>query len=299
MALQEGSIEAIGAQGASVLRLSPSLRKPLLLLGSLVAGLVIWNMPPTASLDVKGVHFLATLAVGVVLWIGDVFDDYVVGLMLLMSWVVFGIVSSKLALSGFSHSSWFFVVAALGLGAAVTKSGLLHRLATRVLNLIPLTHHKTHSFVLFVSGLLVTPLLPTGKARAVIALPISQAIAKSTGFADRSNGSAALSLAALIGFSHMSFMFLTGGEFCLIGWNLLPVEAKAKFGWMTWFVAALPAGLLIFLLVFLAIHFLFPIKHNDKVAQSNGALQQHLENAEPLSPAEWIAMTVLALTLIG
>ena len=127
MALQEGSIEAIAAQGASVLRLSPSLRKPLLLLGSLVAGLVIWNMPPTASLDVKGVHFLATLAVGVVLWIGDVFDDYVVGLMLLMSWVVFGIVSSKLALSGFSHSSWFFVVAALGLGAAVTKSGLLHR----------------------------------------------------------------------------------------------------------------------------------------------------------------------------
>ena len=197
MAIYARGVEAIGTQGESVFGFFPSLRKPLLLLGSLLIGFLIWNIPPSPSLDIKGVHFLATLALGVVLWVGDVFDDYVVGLMLLMSWVVLDITSSNLALSGFSHSSWFFVVAGLGLGAAVAKSGLLHRLAIRVLNRIPLTCHKTHSFVLFVSGLLVTPLLPTGKARAVIALPVSQAIAKATGFADRTNGSAALSLAAL------------------------------------------------------------------------------------------------------
>ena len=68
---------------------------------------------PPSSLGIENLHFLATLAVGVVLWVGDVFDDYVVGLMLLMSWGVLGIVPSKLALSGFSHSSWSFVVAAL------------------------------------------------------------------------------------------------------------------------------------------------------------------------------------------
>jgi divalent anion:Na+ symporter, DASS family len=299
MAIYAREVEAIGTEGESVLRFLPSLRTPLLLSGSLLIGFLIWNIPPSASLDVKGVQFLATLAVGVVLWVGDVFDDYVVGMMLLMSWVVLGIVPSKLALSGFSHSSWFFVVAALGLGAAVGNSGLLHRLAMRVLNRIPLSCHKTHTFVLFVSGLLITPLLPTGKARAVIALPVSQAIAKATGFSDRSHGSAALSLAALIGFSHMSFMFLTGGEFCLIGWNLLPVESKARFGWMDWFVAALPTGILVFLFVFLAIHFLFPLRPEDRIQEVANAPHPHLQNAEPLSPAEWIAMTVLALTLVG
>ena len=299
MALQEGSMEAIGAQGESALRFLPSLRKPLLLLGSLLIGLLIWNIRPTAPLNVEAVHFLATLTAAVVLWIGDVFDDYVVGLILLMSWVVLGIASSKMALSGFSHSSWFFVVAALGLGAAVAKSGLLHRLGIRLLRRIPLTSHKSHSFVLFASGLLVTPLLPTGKARAVIALPISQSIAKATGFANRSNGSAALALAAVIGFCHMSFMFLTGAETCLIGWNLLPVEAKTEFGWMAWFLAALPTGILIFLFVFFAIHYLFPLKPEDKIKDLKNTPPPHLENAEPLSPVEWIAMTVLALTLIG
>lgn len=299
MALQERSLDVIGSLGESAFRSLPLFRKPFLLLCSFLIGLLIWNMPPSAPLQANGVRFLATLTVGVVLWIGEVFDDYVVGLILLMSWVVLGIVSSDLALAGFSQSSWFFVVSALGLGAAVARSGLLNRLAIRILNRIPLTSHKSHSFVLFVSGLLVTPLLPTGKARAVIALPVSQAIAKATGFADCSNGSAALSLAALIGFSHMSFMFLTGGEFCLIGWNLLSVEAKSEFGWMAWFVAALPTGTLIFLFVYLAIHFLFPLKTQDRIKELKSAPQPHLENAQPLSQAEWVAMIVLALTLVG
>jgi len=295
---QVKSIEAIGNFDESVFRTLPSLRKPLFLFGSVLIGYVIWNIPPAAPLQTNGVHFLATLIVGVMLWIGDVFDDYVVGLMLLMSWVVLGIATSKLALAGFSQESWFFVVAALGLGAAVNKSGLLHRLAIRLLRRIPPTAHKTHSFVLFGSGLLVTPLLPTGKARALIALPVSQAIAKVTGFADRSNGSAALSLAALIGFSHMSFMFLTGGEFCLIGWNLLPAAAKAEFGWMTWFVAALPAGLLILLFVLAAIHFIFPVTPSERAVEPNGTVSK-LENPGPLSATEWIGVIVLSLTLLG
>jgi len=299
MSLQAKSIEAIGSVGESAFGSLSPLRKPLLLLGSVFIGFSIWKIPPSDSLDIAGIHFLATLTVGVVLWIGDVFDDYVVGLMLLMSWVVLGIAPSKLALAGFSHSSWFFVVAALGLGAAVSKSGLLHRLAIRVLNRIPLTYYKTHSFVLFLSGVLVTPLLPTGKARVVIALPVSQAIAKATGIADRSNASAALSLAALIGFSHMSFMFLTGGEFCLIGWNLLPLEAKAEFGWMTWFLAALPAGILIFLFVFVAIHLLFPLETKDREAQLKNDMLPKLENPGSLSQEEWVGVTVLAATLIG
>jgi anion transporter len=219
--------------------------------------------------------------------------------MLLMSWVVLGIVPSNLALAGFSHNSWFFVVSALGLGAAVNKSGLLNRLALRLLRRIPLSGHKTHSFVLFASGILITPLLPSGKARAVIALPVSQAIANTKGYADRSNGSVALSLAALIGFTHMSFMFLTGGTFCLIGWNLLPGEAKAEFGWMTWFLAALPAGILIFFFVFTAIHLLFPLNAEDKVAELKSIPHPNLENPGPLTGAEWIGVLVLALTLVG
>jgi hypothetical protein len=51
------------------------------------------------ALHANGMHFLATMIVAVVIWFLDVFEDYLVGLMLLLSWVVLDIVPSKMALA--------------------------------------------------------------------------------------------------------------------------------------------------------------------------------------------------------
>jgi DASS family divalent anion:Na+ symporter len=213
--------------------------------------------------------------------------------------VILEIAPANVALVGFSLQSWFFVVAVLGMGAAVNKSGLLRRLSIQILRRIPINAHKSHTLLLFASGILITPLLPTGKGRAVIALPVSQAVAQTIGFANRSNGSAALALSAMIGFSHMSFMYLTGAEFCLLGWNLLPESAKSDFGWFWWFIAALPAGIFIFLFVFFAIHLFFriPQKHRDEM--EGGATEFKAETLDALSRAEWIVIAVLLSTLTG
>ena len=225
----------------------PKFWKSLKIALAFVPGWIIWFMPAPAVMGQRGLHFLATLSVGVTLWIFEVFDDYIVALMLLFSWVTLEIVPSKVALAGFSQSSWFFVIGVLGIGAAVNKTGLLYRLSLQCLSLMPHASFKTHRLFFLLSGLLATPLLPTGKARTAISLPVSQALSEATGFGARSNGSAALTLAALMGFSQMSFMFLTGGAFCLLGWNLLPEPFKSEFGWITWFLAALPAGIFIIL----------------------------------------------------
>ena len=66
----------------------------------------------------SGMHFLATIAVTVAVWILDVFEEYIVGLMLLLAWIVLGIVPSKVALAGVSENSWFFTVGSLGVAAA-------------------------------------------------------------------------------------------------------------------------------------------------------------------------------------
>jgi DASS family divalent anion:Na+ symporter len=147
--------------------------------------------------------------------------------------------------------------------------------------------------------MLITPLLPTGKARAVIPLPISQAIAQAAGFENRSNGSAALALSAMLGFSHMSFMYLTGAEFCLLGWNLLPESAKAEFGWFWWFIAALPAGIFVFLFVLCAIQLIFRLPQNHRGNTEGGATEFKAEDLGPMARAEWIAVVVLMSTLAG
>ena len=299
MSTGEQSIAILGAIRGSVSQSLPSLKKALGILCAFSIGWLIWNIPPSSALNTNGVHFLATLSAAVVLWNSTTFDEYVVALMLLSSWVVLGIAPPEVALKGFSQQSWFFVVAALGMGAAVNKSGLLRRLSLQILRKIPVTAHKSHTFVLFVSGVLITPLLPTGKARALIALPISEAIAQAMSFEKRSNGSAALALSAMLGFSHMSFMFLTGAEFCLLGWNLLPEWAKSEFGWFWWCIAALPTGIVIFLFVFCAIHLIFPVPEKRRGNIESRTSTLNVETFGPLSGNEWIAIVVLLSTVAG
>jgi di/tricarboxylate transporter len=109
--------------GSLLMGFSRSVRHYLDIVFALILGGVIWQLPSDVPLDESGMHFLATLAVAVVFWVRESFEEYVVGLMLLFSWVVFGIVPSNVALSGFAKSSWLFVIAALAIGAAVNQIG--------------------------------------------------------------------------------------------------------------------------------------------------------------------------------
>ena len=179
-----------------------------------MGGAVVWHLPTPAPLDAIGMRFLATLTVAVVLWSINVFDDFVVALGLLLSWIVAGIVRPEVALSGFTKASWFLFVGALGLGAGVTRSGLLYRAALAMARRVTPSYPR-YTAILVVAGLLATPALPSMISRMAVVAPVSWAIAESVGFAPRSPGAAGIVLSAflgfsLLGFSLLGFMFLTG-----------------------------------------------------------------------------------------
>ena len=264
---------------------------------AMVTGWGVWQAP-ISSLYETGILFLATLSSAVVLWILEVFDEYVVALMLLLSWVVFGGIPTKVALAGFSQSSWFFALGAVGMAAGIAKAGLFRRVALMLLHCMPPVY-GIYNFTLAATGLLVTPFLPNAKARLSIVSPMSHAITESLGFTPRSNGSAGISLSAYIGFSQMSFVFLTGASSCLIGWNLLSEEARAQFGWATWTIAAFPAGIFMLLFLFLANLVLFPLKGTHQSSSIESTLDRQPKDLGRLSSGEWISLAVLGLAIAG
>ncbi len=95
--------EKLGAQSRS--GILPRGGKGWVLLLALAAGAALWQLPPPAPLDASGMHFLASLAVAVILWGFNVFDDHVVAILLLFVWLLAGLAPSEMALAGFSSSS--------------------------------------------------------------------------------------------------------------------------------------------------------------------------------------------------
>jgi DASS family divalent anion:Na+ symporter len=262
-------------------------------------GVAVWNLSPPAPLDAQGVHFLATLAVAVSLWVLQVFDDYLVGLMLLLSWLVLDVVPPDIALSGFSKSSWFFALSALGMGAAVNKSGVLHRIATNCLRCLT-PNYKLYNWTLGAFGLFITPLVPEVKARILLVVPLAKALSERIGFSPRSDGAAGMSLSTYSGSSQMTFMFLTGSTYCLIGWSVLPEAAKAEFDWSNWVLAALPAGIVFFIALIISILAFFPIGEADKanfVSQTESIKSQ--AEKQPLRRDEWLTVVILSMALLG
>ena len=259
-------------------------------------GLGTWFLPPLAGLDEQGMRMLALLAWAAVFWAFDVLPDYAVGLGMMVGWVVGGIVPTDVAVSGFTTSPFFLIIGVLGIAASLQSSGLLFRIALQILRRFPLTH-RGQALGLALSGTAITPGIPDVTSGVAIASPIILALSDSLGYARRSNGSAGLAMAAVLGFGQMSPFFLTGAAENLLAWGLLPEAARAQITWGGWALAALPLALVTFIGGFAATMLLLPPEIQPTL--SRGLLETQIEALGPRSRAETINGLVLVGAIIG
>jgi anion transporter len=262
----------------------------------MVAGVGIWLMPPFDGLTPDGMHMLGLLAWAAVFWAFDVLPDYVVGLTMIIGWILFHIVPAEVAVSGFTAGPFFLIIGVLGIGASLQSSGLLFRLALNVLRGFPLTH-RGQLMGVALSGTLMNPGIPDSTSGAAIAGPIVLAVSDSLGYARLSNGSAALAMAAVLGFGQMCPFFLTGAAENLLAWGLLPEAAHTQITWAGWAYAALPLAVTTFALGFAATLFFLPPEAQPST--SRGLIETQIEALGPPSRAELVNGAVLLGAMIG
>jgi anion transporter len=262
----------------------------------LTVSLALWHIPPFAGLDTSSMHMLALLAWAVIFWALDILPDYVVGLGLIIGWILFAVVPPDVAVSGFTTSPFFLIIGVLGLTASLQSSGLLFRLALYILRCFPLTY-RGQSLGLALSGSAITTFIPDSTSATAIAGPIILALSDSLGYPRRSNGSAGLAMAALLGFGQMGPFFLTGAAENLLAWGLLPEAARLHITWGSWALAALPLGLVTFGLAFLLTMWVFPPEFQPTI--SRGLIETQIEALGSPSRAEIINGLVVITAMIG
>ena len=273
----------------------PNFKRILGLILGLVILLVMIVSSPPAGLTRPAMIGLAIFACAVVFLIFEVLPDFATALLMCASWAGTQVVPAKVAFAQFSSDTFWLLVAALGLGVAVTKSGLLNRVSLKVMDLFPATF-SGQTAALVAAGNLIGPMIPSVTAKSAMAAPFARGISDKMGYEKDSKGAAGLFGAMFIGFGVTGPAFLSSSFMCYTIKGLLPASVQAQLTWTTWAIYALPWTLVVMILGYLAIQLLY--KPEKDTALDPQYIKQQLGELGPMTRNEKIVAATMAICLI-
>jgi anion transporter len=259
-------------------------------------GTYLWFDQPDIGLDPAPVKLLGLISATLIFWVFRVLPDYGVALAFAMVLILTKLESAQTVMGGFASTTWFMTLGVLGLGAAITGSGLFYRLSLHLVRMFPLSYYW-QIFATGIMGVVVMALIPQQTARTVITSQMLVNLSESLGYKTPSKASTGLFVASFLGLGQLGFLFLTGSTTSLIAWGLLPSDVRAQFTWGYWFVAALPPTLIVIAIILLCAVFLYRPETQPKISYT--MVQTQLNILGALSHKEWISLAVLCFTVTG
>jgi anion transporter len=265
-----------------------------------ILGLAVWSYlwfwTPDIGLEPGATKLLGLLSLTLIYWVFWVFPDYGVALIFALGLILTRLASPEVVLGGFASTTWFMTLGVLGLGAAITSSGLFYRLSLQLVRFFPLNYYW-QIVALGLMGIVVMALIPQQSARTAIISQMLVNLSESLGYKSPSKASTGLFVASFLGLGQLGFLFLTGSTTSLIAWGLLPADVREQFTWGYWFLAALPPTLVVVAIILASTMFLY--RPESKPQVSYKMVQNQLEVLGSLSQKEWITLGVLCFTVAG
>lgn len=265
------------------------------IVGIILGVAIAFFIPTPKGLSHAGMIVLASLVTANIFWIFNVIPSFATGLLMLSSWVVLGAVKFETSFQIFSTTTMWIIIGGLGLGAAATKTGLINRIALKIMTYFP-ANFRGQTLALFTAGTIVAPMIPSAHPKAAMSTPIAQGISDALGYKPKAKGSSGLFLAAMWGFfvTEASFLSATAQNYAFKG--LLPAKAQATLSWGNWFVMMIPWTIIILIGGYFLLTFLF--KPKDDKAISKEFISSELKNLGPMSRDEKITATVIVVAIV-
>lgn len=264
-------------------------------LGVAVGG-YLWYGQPDIGLDPAATQLLGLISTTLIFWVFRALPDYGVALVFAMVIILTKLESPQTVMGGFASTTWFMTLGVLGLGAAITGSGLFYRLSLHLVRMFPLSYYW-QIIATGIMGIVVMALIPQQTARTVITSQMLVNLSESLGYKTPSKASTGLFVASFLGLGQLGFLFLTGSTTSLIAWGLLPTDVRSQFTWGYWFLAALPPTLVVVAIVLVCTILIYRPESQPKV--SYRMVRTQLDILGRLSHKEWISFAVLCFTVTG
>lgn len=251
--------------------------------------------PPPAGLGTEAMWVAGLLVWTLLNLILRFIPDFVVLMMMSCMWVVLHIMPFQQAFESFTGTTVWLLVGALGIGTAVTKSGLLTRVALCTMKLCSPTF-SGQVFAMLASGIVLSPFIPSTTAKVAVAGALATDVGERLGLEDRSWGMSGIWCAMYTSYSLMSPILMSASYFSYVILNLMPEHIRGELTLVRWTVAMLPWGIVTFLGAFASISLLYKPKHKIEISREH--INEMLHDLGPVSRDEKITIAVVGVCML-
>ena len=181
----------------------------IMLVVSIAVGAVIANIPPFEGLTATSMTYLGIFVGMLIMLIANALPSWATCLGAMALMVAFQVGSLAEVFSAFGGSIVWLMIAVFAFATAIENSGLLTRLALKMLTIFP-KNYRGQVLSLMTAGLVVSPLIPSNNAKTNLLAPMATEMTKQVGYEKRSKPALGLLTAVFMPPYIGSHAFLTG-----------------------------------------------------------------------------------------
>lgn len=252
MAVAEHGPATVGASRARMFK-----NWGLLAAVAVLVVVALWPTPP--GLPIAGQRMLAIFGLAVVIWVTEALDYaisavVIAALMAMLLGISPNVANTKalygtvqgltMAMSGFGNTALTLVAAALFLAAAITITGLDHRIALMVLRRVGA---RTNRVVIgsIVTAIILAFLVPSATARAAAAIPIMMGVVLAFGVDRKSRFAGMTMITTVQAVSIWNIGIKTAAAQNMIAVGFIQSMLHQDVTWLNWVIAAAPFSILL------------------------------------------------------
>lgn len=265
------------------------------LVGVILLGAVIWFLPHPDAITPIAWHLFAVFAATIAGFILQPLPIGAVAFIGVSVAALLGVVSVKVAISGYGNSTIWLIICAFLLARAFIKSGLGSRIAYLIIKAIGKSS-LTLGYAITLSDFVISPATPSSTARAGgIIYPIIRSLSSAL-HSEPDDGTARKFGAYIMQIEYQANAITCAMFMTAMAGNPMAVELAAKtigveITWSAWATAAIVPGLLSLLLMPYLLYKLYP----PEIHEMPHAKQMAVEALEKMGPMSWMEKVVLAV----
>ncbi len=267
---------------------------------SVVLPILCYQIMIKFGFSLNASYFVTIITAAVTMWVFELVPAFVPPLFGVLTAILLDVVPPEIAVSGFASETFFMLLSIFAIGVLMSVSGFTYRLSLSIMRIVPPTPFW-YNISIFLSGVLLTPVIPSQVSRTVIIAPFLTDLTGISNPGEKDPLATMFYNSALAGICLTTTIFLTGKPTNLIVFGLFDSQTQFAYQWLHWLIAASFAGL-VMVSLFLALLYWTIVRNRlgrRRFSIPKDLITKQLELLGPMTTIEWGALISIAILILG